>query len=34
MKPAITSANHCGVYGCVGRSSESPCNGRSGSTSR
>ena len=34
QKPAITSAIHSGVYGWRGRSSESPCSGRSGSTSR
>ena len=34
QKPAITSASQSGVYGCRGRSSESPCSGRSGSTSR
>ena len=32
--PPITSASHSGEYGWRGRSSESPCSGRSGSTSR
>jgi hypothetical protein len=33
-KPAITSPIHSSVYGWRGRSSESPCSGRSGSTTR
>ena len=34
QKPAITSTNHSGVYGWRGRSSLSPCSGRSGRTTR
>ena len=33
-KPVSSSISHSGEYGWVGRSSEAPCSGRSGSTTR